>query len=204
MALTDEKKASVFALNCVGHQQVLAMKPVTQRVPGVTSLIVRMGHITEAKRTFAGILLTAGRQARKTEYYRVAELPPECAQWERERRAILDLSRPARDMTDEEVDLVCKVDNGPPGDLVAKHFCIGPTCVCGGTPAQACDAMETCAYICLGSGCGLALEYRWKGVESGGAWVHRGCNIHEYSPNALKAVSNPKKLADAERALEYS
>ena len=40
----------------------------------------------------------------------------------------------------------------------------------------------------FGSGCTLALQYRWKGFEKAAAWVHRNRSCHKLLDAALRQV----------------
>ena len=46
--------------------------------------------------------------------------------------------------------------------------------------------------ISLGSGCDLALEYRWKHMERGLGWAVRGRSQHGLLDRALKVVFTKK------------
>ena len=61
--------------------------------------------------------------------------------------------------------------------------------------------MVITAMVSLGSGPGLALFYRWKGVNEALGYCLRGFKQHNYSPGALQDVNDKKGVEDAERAL---
>ena len=73
----------------------------------------------------------------------------------------LSLCSSAQDLSDEQKTEILRYDNGDWNDEKIVHWCCDG-CPCGGTKEAALNKIRGAIAISFGSGCDLALEYRWK------------------------------------------
>ena len=94
----------VYHQACVAHQTVLSMNPSIDRIPGVSSNLVRLGHLFQSHRWIAKWNKSCDMLADSSEFRDVIEMPEEAGAWEKSKRDLLALTRGAKDMiaADEE------------------------------------------------------------------------------------------------------
>ena len=104
---------TLFPIWCCLHSAVLGMKPLIHSCTGLPAHLVRLAHTLESGRTSGNYDKAIEDIVVATyEYKQVLTLPDEAAEWQRKSASILRLSRPARDLTPEQEQMILAVDNG--------------------------------------------------------------------------------------------
>ena len=202
----DEAKPSVWSSNCIAHSAVVATKPSVERLGNgkTVPFLVRIGHIFESRKTFHTYMTLLASMVEHGgdgfQFKRVDALPPETVEHQTHAMSILLSCNSATDLTTEQMIFAGKMDNYPWGLDTFGHVC-PPGCPCGRTRAKARKSVIAAVNIVHGVGPGLALLYRWKGVDAASAYVFRGCQHHRVLQRGLKQLCNAKKLRDAEELI---
>eukprot|EP00959_Pyramimonas_sp_CCMP1952_P424231 8886157-Pyramimonas_sp.AAC.1 len=160
---------TVFSMNCSGHMCVLGMKPLLKFYDGLSSFVVRVGHLCQSARSSDKYESALENEIRRKFRFRVVvddELPAAFHRWQAHAKFILDLT--GVDVSQETKDAILLFDNGDweSDDLV--HWC-RPSCSCGRSRAIALSGFISAAKASIGPNCPLALEYRWKHMEKANA-----------------------------------
>lgn len=113
----------------------------------------------------------------------------------------LSLCSSAQDLSDEQKTEILRYDNGDWNDEKIVHWCCDG-CPCGGTKEAALNKIRGAIAISFGSGCDLALEYRWKNMERGIAWSLRCRLQHKLLDRAVALAFSRSSIDQAVAALE--
>ena len=117
----------------------------------------------------------------------------------------LETSVLAGDISQEDRDAIIAHDNGDWRCARYVHYAIADA---AGVPALSeGEAKETAKLLVrtsLGSGCPLALLYRWKHMPRAQAFLERGRMQHDLLPRCLQRMWSAKVLAEAVQAAEMA
>jgi hypothetical protein len=157
-----DKVPTMFSSSCAAHSTVLACKPSLEHTPGLSTCVVRLGHLHQSSR-FAQKWTNELKELFDThfKYRKVYVPPPGFDSWQDTNRDILRLTRVARDLSLEQEVEVARYHNGPWNGTDIVHYCL-PRCPCGGTKSLARKKTLAAVSLTCGPVCQLALEYRWK------------------------------------------
>ena len=157
-----QKAFTMLSINCTAHSAVLAMKPTMNRLQGLSSNMVRLGNLFQSGRWAERFQAALLEESKDAEFVEVLELPPEASAWNETTRTILELSRPALDMSADDEDFVAMIDNANWASPKIVHLHVRGVCPCGGRENFPQNVRE-CVRLSLGRGCEQCLLYRWKG-----------------------------------------
>ena len=196
-----DKVPTLLYMNCRAHSCMLCLKPLVQRFQGLSTFLVRVGHLHQSHRS-----ANKYNQALKEEvensfaWRRVAEAPGLFEQRRAKSRAILELTRCADDLTDELVEEILDLDNGDWDSDCVVHWCL-PNCRCGRKEKNALTRILEVVSLTIGAKCPLALEYRWKHMEKANALCYRGRAQHDLGRRAWIRAYKPADIRKAEDAV---
>ena len=194
---------SLLTMKCLGHSAVLVVKPLMAST-GVSNALVRQGHLLESGRVSKTYADAINAEIDSSFRYRqVTVLPQEAAEWQAKSRRIMELSRPARDLTpQDEVDILA-IDNGDWDSWYITHWCVRGMCPlqCNGDGAKAKRTLKVRIQLSLGSMPMVPLEYRWKGMDAAAAWSLRARRQHDLLLRGLLRVFQPEKVRKAQQEL---
>ena len=162
----------VFHMNCACHSTVLCMKPIVHRIhKGITAFIVRLGHLSQSSRVFGRIMDAMARIVESSfECRKALTLPDAAVEWRARAVQILYMTQCSMDLSGEQKAEILRYDNGCWDDHKIVHWC-QPRCPCGEAREEALNKTKGVVMMSLGSGCDLALEYRWRYMERGLGWA---------------------------------
>ena len=130
----NDDEFHAFNQDCVPNQAVLAMRPALDRILGVSSNLVRLGHLFQSHRWAAKWDMAYEALADASAFREVVALPDEAPAWNQNMRSLFSLTRGAKDMTPEDEEFVSMMVNGDPdGDTLVHYHKEG--CRCGGRRA---------------------------------------------------------------------
>lgn len=151
-----------FHVHCCAHSSVLCLKPIVHREKGLSSFIVRCGHLCQSGRSRRLILDAMDAHIEENFLYRrVQQLPAGHAQWTTHASSVLELTSCSGGMPDDLKQKVLYFDNGNWKSPSIIHYCVDG-CMCGRSKANALRVMKHILKLSIGANCSLALEYRWK------------------------------------------
>lgn len=172
---------ALISVSCAAHSAVLAMKPLMESFGDVPKNLVRLGHLLESGRTSSAYIreLTAVVKG-SFKYQMCVRLPPESAEWRAKAERILQLSRPAMDLSPEQEQHILFADNGDWDSDEVVHYCVQGSCPlqCNGSARKSERLVCAAVVLAIGGPMCLPLLYRWKGFEKAVAWVWRGVRQH--------------------------
>ena len=193
-----ESIPTLLPVNCAGHSGVLSGKPVFSDTPGLSSFVVRIGHLVQSSRPWGRLLDALEAEFDASFQWRpVLGYPDGFDQWGRTANAVLQLSKPALDLSDAVMADISYYDNSNWDEEGIIHYCIAG-CRCGRTQIGAREKTKGAVLASLGGGCCLALLYRWKGIEQASAYIYRGRRQHDLLGRAFKRAFDPARVARAE------
>ena len=199
-------ETTILNVHCVAHSIALALKPVTKSFPGLSSFIVRVGHLHNSGRASQKIMDALSAVVKKRFRFRVALVPPEgFGRWQARNRTLLELTSSSMDLTETQRDEILYFLNGDweidDDDGPILHWCL-PGCRCGGTKQQAFAHCHAAAKMACGTNCPLALEYRWKNMERAAGVIYRGRAIHNLAGRSWQQAWSQRQIRDAQREVE--
>eukprot|EP00959_Pyramimonas_sp_CCMP1952_P023534 494772-Pyramimonas_sp.AAC.1 len=148
---------TVFSLNCAAHCCVLSLKPILNHYPGLSSFVIRRGHLCQSWRSskrYESALETV--IASSFEFRQVVALPDNFNAWQNYSRNILTMT--GHGLTDEQQLEILRYDNGDWTSERIFHWC-PPDCLCGRSRASALARITSAIKLSVGATCPLALEY---------------------------------------------
>ena len=161
----------MFSLNCMGHQAVLTMRPILDRVPDLTTSMVRAGHLWQGGRFYEGWVKELLAIADSSEFREVPGQPREYAQHQAHLDKVLRKTRPCRDIDATGEQFVRTMVTGDPCATRPVHLHT-PDCTCGGRRVFKSN-MRKALLILYGSGFLLCLLHRWKNFEVNSCFAYR-------------------------------
>ena len=193
---------TVYHSNCAGHSAVLCCKPVIKFQISLSTFVVRAGHLNQSQRWFNTFLEDLLTYFDKHWNYRQVEvLPMECARWQEENRKLLEFTSMAGDLTETQKEDALYFDQSKLKGEQATHWCL-PDCRCGRSKPKARRLCLNSAVALSGRSIDLALEYRWKHIETGTATLLRARGYHDFFKGAIELrCKDPRKLREAEEEL---
>ena len=199
VAKDGSRSKTLLDLSCYAHSCVLCMKPLIVSL-GIDVHLVRLGHILESGRSWS-LYMDALEDIVKRDftYEYGACLPPEVEHvWKPRLRRILERSRPAKDLTQEDEEFISLAVNSDPSAMKSVHFC-WPGCPlnCDGNAAKSKEHYLAAVKLAVGGPMTVPLLYRWKGFESAVAFARRGKRVKNYLPRGLSYLYNPKAVQKA-------
>ena len=185
-------RISLIHVRCFAHSMVLCDKPLMKTL-GISSNVVRLGHLLESGRSHSELLkcifelFDDPEDGFTYEYFEV--LPANVAENRVKAKRVLHLTRPLRDLTEEQEDWICDAlncdwDKRAPGHLCSPHCRFN----CRGRPAMGRKVAIQAVRLCVGGRCPIALEYRWKGMEAASCYVFRGRRCCDFLGRAIKKM----------------
>ena len=104
---------TVFSMSCMSHSCVLAMRPVYERVEGLNSYFVRLGHLCASSRLFGKMIKAIEAIVEKTFRFRLApEMPAEAGRWRSAAEDVLRLTSCSLDLSEDIVEQILLYDSG--------------------------------------------------------------------------------------------
>ena len=195
-----ESVPSLLHYNCIAHNTVLCMKPLVRLVhTGLSSFVVRLGHLCESSRQFGRVLGALDQllsDDRCFKFRRVLRMPAGFEQWQRHSSEVMRLAECALDLTPAQTVEILYFDNGDWNSPEVTHWCVSG-CRCGGRKETARRLTKAAIMMSLSSGCPVALEYRWKHMERAMGWAYRGRAQHDLLQRALQASFLQKDIEKA-------
>ena len=202
-----DDETTVDSLPCISHSACLTAKPVLERFEGLASALVTLGHCLESWRVqedleakINGMVTAPGG----FDYKECNALPADIVQHAEANAKTLQLTAPACDLSQDQVDFILAADNGSWDALHAEHWCVNGACplrppgasFCGEAHARrnACHA----ASMAAGGGFQAPLKYRWKGFDRATAYCWRATAYHNYLPRALGKMYPDSAVKKAE------
>lgn len=164
MSGKPDKLFPLLPVRCAIHQVALCRKHLLFHFSGHWSAIVRLAHLFEAtsfRTQFRKCLLKV--ISANFECIQVAILPAEHTIWQ-ERRKMAGISKEDPRYQKRRLEAHRKLavlDNSDPDSVKIIHWCIGPSCACGGSAKTA--LIRICQLYCelFCSGFAVPLTYRW-------------------------------------------
>ena len=204
------RETAILDVRCVGHSSVLAMRPMIECFAGVPSHLIRLGHALESGRQAAAF--DEAISAEIDEFFKVrlcVELPAAWHAWRRKSARVLELSRPALDLSPQQEQIILDADNGSwevvEGDeesLLVTHWCVGSLCSLGcKSAASSKRAVKAAMLLSLGGTAVVPLLYRWKYFEKALGKAYRGRKQHDLHLRALQRMFPPSVVAAAAAAM---
>ena len=190
---------SLWPTVCYLHQAVLSMMPVLERVSGATTAMVRLGNIFCSSRAHDKIMVGVKKIADSIEFRRCMKLPDEALDWHEKARRVLELSKPALDISEDASEYVLQILNGDWSNDVPFHYHF-PGCQCGGR-REIRAASRKAFELVVGSGAPECQLYRMKGFEKAICYCFRGIKCHRVLPRAISGVHSQKEFNEAREAL---
>ena len=180
------------------HQTCLLTRAVYQTQGDLPSALVRLGHILEGATNMGKLLVAVDAVVDEIfECRQVLRLPDECAAWQGDSCWILKAYQSCGALSEAGCKAIVDHDNGQWNDSKYIHYCIVDTCPSGCTNLeQSRKIAKVLARTCMGSGCPVALLYRWKHVDAALAFASRGKGQHEILPRALKKMLTQRESED--------
>ena len=172
----EDSEATCTNIPCMSHSAVLTYKPLLETLDKMPSHLVRLAHVlensraVEARDTHVHNFLD---QAGGFIYLEVAEMPAECIAWRAEHSRLLELCRPARDMSVGQETFCLDADTGSWLTLSTTHHCVRGSCPlgCGGDARVAKRLVKLAHKLMAGGNYSAPLAYRWKGFDRAVACV---------------------------------
>lgn len=195
-------ETTLLSTGCCTHSAVLGMKPVFQSLGDVPGTLVRLGHLLESGRN-AGNYYQAVMDEIESDFHydEVAIMPPEAAAWHSAARKVLEMSRPALNLTPEDEEAILAADNGNWAEKTVRHLCLNAgrcPLKCNGSRVRSLANVKPRVALSICGRLEIALTYRWKGFEKANAWCYRGRKQHDLLLRGLKRLWKPKAIRDAE------
>ena len=119
----------------------------------------------------------------------------------RKRLDILSLTNSSLDLSEDDRNEIVYWDNGDWDDEKIVHWCTSG-CKCGGNVAKAKSCTKGAIMRSVGSGCPLALEYRWKHMERAQGYICRLRKQHNILENGMRREFTKAEFERAERQIE--
>ena len=104
------------------------MRPVTDSLPGVSSTLVRLGHLFESSRFHSLFSAQIDKLAAEVEIKEVLVMPAEAAAWQDRARKVLEQTRPALDIDVAGEEFLLTFLNGNPNEEDRSPSSV---CTCG-------------------------------------------------------------------------
>jgi hypothetical protein len=204
------RETAILDVRCVGHSSVLAMRPMIECFAGVPSHLIRLGHALESGRQAAAFDEAISAEIDEFFKFRLCvELPAAWHAWRRKSARVLELSRPALDLSPQQEQIILDADNGSwevvEGDeesLLVTHWCVGRLCSLGcKSAASSKRAVKAAILLSLGGTAVVPLLYRWKYFEKALGKSYRGRKQHDLHLRALQRMFPPSVVAAAAAAM---
>lgn len=195
-----DQVSTVWSSNCTGHMCVLCLKPILQFTPGLSSHVVRIGHLCQSSRSadkYRKGLQTVFRES--FEFKPCLAYPPEYVQWRAFAQTVIAITFPF-DTTPETTDYILTYLNGNWQEAEVMHWCL-PGCPCGGVRERAHRSCWTAVLMMADTDCPLALEYRWKHMEAANNYCYRARAVHDLGYRAFASAFPRKEVDDAQADL---
>ena len=128
-------------------------------------------------------------------------MPVQFDAWQQKKLDILSLTSSSLDLSEEDRAEILYWDNGDWDDEKIVHWCTSG-CKCRGDVDKAKSCTKGAIMRSLGSGCPLALEYRWKHMEKAQGWICRLRKQHNILELGMRQESKKKELENAERQIQ--
>ena len=179
------------------------MKPSLDRLPKVSTNLVRGGHLWESARFRTRFSKALNKLADKGAFKEVIRLPYEFDSWQVASRGFMEASRPAMDMTPEDEDFALMILNGDPNVSTLTHWHLRTACRCGGEKHFK-QNMRKALAVSIGGGMPRCLLYRWKGFEKAASWMMRGRKQNDVLLQATEMMFNDNDIQDAHEAAKVA
>ena len=193
--IDNDVETTILSMPCCAHSAVLCMKPLLEALDGLPGKLVKLAHLLESGRLSTDYTKQIRRLASEVRIRSCARLPDVVNGFREKARRILELSRPAQDLTREQETFILNADNGDWDHDEIVHYCIGSTCPlgCGGDQARSRELVASAIVLAVGGSMTLPLLYRWKGFEKAVAWAWRAARLHGLTHKAWNLLFPPKK-----------
>ena len=194
---------TLLDLNCFGHTTVLCMKPLIVAL-GINSHLVRLGHILESGRSSDQYQEQLEKMVNSSFIYKpVDEFDKQALGWHQKTKRILEESRPARDLTEEDERVILAAISSNPDDDAHEHICpLDCPLGCGRNPATAKENYLKAVKAVAGGPMTVPLFSRWKGFEEAVAFARRGKRIKNCLPRGLKPLFGDAAVEKAQSDLQ--
>lgn len=198
-------KSFAFQVHCGIHQVSLTRKTLALGFAGYWSTLVRLGHLFSSHTFRQKFKASMAKLVQENfQFLKVAQLPPETAEWNKLKIDQLRLHTDTGHMgfgggarknlpISKRIKAISKLmqkDNGNPRDSTFCHWCTGSSCCPGGKDeALSCLIMS---YLDLFDYMCVPLLYRWKHAMAANNFVRDGFFWHAILPRTLQAMPNLK------------
>jgi len=202
--IDDAQEMTLMSSGCASHSLVLGTMPVFDALGDLPSRLCQLGALLESGRIHLKYVSALRKRVNaKFKYCQVEEFPPEVVEFQRKARLILQRTRPAMDLTEEDEKCILQADNGDWSSPDIIHWCLHRRCPlgCNGNPSVAKDGVQMACELSIGGTCIKPLKFRWKGMDRANPWADRGRQQHDLLQHSLIRVWKTKELADADAQL---
>lgn len=201
-SVAADRALSIFHAHCLRHSSVLAMKPQIQQLPGLSSHIVRFGHICQSARVAEKLAKSLDVVFQdKFRWRPCIDSPVGYDAWQLRKKQILSMTSVGEATMPVELrEQIMYFDNGDWNEELVTHWCF-PSCRCGRTEATARQMTRSAVFASAYPSCPLALEYRWKAMEAVNATMYRGRAQHNLAFLMVSHVHDEKAYRKAEQEL---
>ena len=192
---------SILSVECAAHSCVLCQQPFMKSQDNVPGNMVTLAHLLESGRTHSNFVDALKKEIARPgnfDFFEVDELPPDVLRLREKHRAILELTNPAMDLTEDEKSLILDADSGDWDLPVVLHHCVKDRCLlgCRGCPVRSRRLVTQAIVLSIGGRMPVPLLYRWKGFERAAAFLYRGRRQRDLLQRAMRRLFS-KGLDDA-------
>lgn len=118
----------VFSVRCCCHSAVLTTQPIFGALGDITTILVRLGHLMESARVAKAYTNSLRNTVSKWfKFVRVRRLPEGAEDWAQRSRQVLEQTRGAQDLSEEQERVLLAAANGDWSKEEAASVCAG-TC----------------------------------------------------------------------------
>ena len=186
----DAPRTVLLDLACHHHLGALCAKPVVTRLcsGALTSCYIRLAHLLESSRTFTNYLEALDATVNEIFRYRaVLVLPPESHEHQQRSRRLLESTRVALDLSQDDINEAVSFDNSNWDDDEMTHYCT-PECSCHGDERAARERARNVCRRLHGNGVAVPLLYRFKHMERTAAQICRSRHHHRLLDKTLQRM----------------
>ena len=193
---------SQLSLPCCSHSCVLPMKQLMDAASGLPSQLLRLAHIRQSGKSSREFRQHLTRMINERFRYKLVDaFPEEHAGWQEAARRYLRVTRPARDLTLQQEDMILLADNGNWSKRGIYHFCVRGECKlgCNQSAAVSKRLVRDQVLLSVDGATTVPLLYRWKGFEECNAKNLRGRLQHHLVDDVIGRLYPEKKRRKVEQ-----
>ena len=183
------------SVNCLCHASILSMRPIIDRVVGVSTFCVRLGHLFESSRFHDKFIAEIDALVEEATFREMVAFRPQA--FHAKARATIEMTRPSQDLDHEAEEFILGFLNYDWDQPELRHIHVHGQCGCGGRARFRANVRKA-LHLLLGGGCAPCLLARWKGFERAVCWCYRAFQVHALLPTILARISGRNDVAAAE------